>query len=220
MPVVSDAFDAAALVEAVVAFATDLVMHQLTDLPDHLDRVPDDAPHYNRIRTEGTRNLLAGTAAAGARRFLAQGIAWTPPGSGTANADHERLALDAGGVVVLLVEDDEDPRSTRHEARGSRPLAPVSPNLLASLAEQGVAPWCGRGCIGRGDQRSRMASTNPVDNPVGLDMAGPWRPPTCRGERPSVAFLATHGGYDLREHWLLRARIRKRAKGGEGALGR
>ncbi|MHB1552591.1 MAG: hypothetical protein ACYCSX_01780 [Acidimicrobiales bacterium] len=120
MPVVSDAFDAAALVEAVVAFATDLVMHQLTDLPDHLDRVPDDAPHCNRIRTEGTRNLLAGTAAAGARRFLAQGIAWTPPGSGTANADHERLALDAGGVVVLLVEDDEDPRSTRHEARGTR----------------------------------------------------------------------------------------------------
>jgi hypothetical protein len=99
MPVVSDVFDAAALVEAVVAFAPDLVMHQLTNLPDHLDQIPDYAPHNNRIRTEGTRNLLTGTAAAGARRFLAQSIAWTPPGSGTANADHERLVPRASCLV-------------------------------------------------------------------------------------------------------------------------
>ena len=115
MPVVSDVFDAAALVEAVVAFAPDLVMHQLTNLPDHLDQIPDYAPHNNRIRTEGTRNLLTGTAAAGARRFLAQSIAWTPPGSGTANADHERLVPRASCC--------EDPRrlrrgAPRHHLRG------------------------------------------------------------------------------------------------------
>ena len=99
-PVVCDVFDAPALCESVVAFAPDLVMHQLTDLPDRVDQIPDYVPRNNRIRTEGTRHLLAAAAAAEARRFLAQSIAWTPPGSGTAIADHERHVLDAGGVVI------------------------------------------------------------------------------------------------------------------------
>ena len=100
VPVVCDVFDAVALVDAVVGFAPDLVMHQLTDLPDGLDQVPDYASRNNRVRTEGTRNLLTAGIAAGTRRFLAQSIAWTPPGSGEAVAEHERLILDAGGVVV------------------------------------------------------------------------------------------------------------------------
>ena len=99
-PVLCDVFDAVALVDAVVGFAPDLVMHQLTDLPDQLDEIADYASRNNRIRTEGTRNLLAASAAAGTRRFLAQSIAWTPPGSGQAVAEHERLILDAGGVVI------------------------------------------------------------------------------------------------------------------------
>ena len=100
MPVVCDVFDATALVEALVAFAPDLVIHQLTDLPDHLDEIPDYARRNNRIRTEGTRNLLAAATAIGARRFLAQSIAWVPPGGSAAIDFHERLVLDAGGVVV------------------------------------------------------------------------------------------------------------------------
>ena len=74
MPVVCDVFDATALVEAVVGFAPDLVIHQLTDLPDHLDELSDYVARNNRIRTEGTRNLLAAAAAVGAR-LLAQSIA-------------------------------------------------------------------------------------------------------------------------------------------------
>lgn len=50
--------------------------------------------------TEGTRNLLAAARDAGARRFLAQSIAWTPPAGSEAVAEHERVVLDAGGVVV------------------------------------------------------------------------------------------------------------------------
>ena len=99
-PVVCDVFDAAALLDAVAAFAPDLVMHQLTDLPDAIDQIPGYAGRNNRIRTEGTHNLLAAAAAAGASRFLAQSIAWTPPGSGDAVAEHERLVLDAGGVIL------------------------------------------------------------------------------------------------------------------------
>jgi nucleoside-diphosphate-sugar epimerase len=99
-PVVCDVFDASALIEAVKAFRPELVMHQLTDLPDEVDRIPEFAARNNRIRTEGTRNLLAAARAAGATRFLAQSIAWTPPTGGEAIAEHERLVLDAGGVVV------------------------------------------------------------------------------------------------------------------------
>ena len=99
-PVVCDVFDAGALAQAVVAFGPELVMHQLTDLPDQVERISEFAAGNNRIRTEGTRNLLAAAAQAGATRFLAQSIAWTPPAGGEAVAEHERLVLAAGGVVL------------------------------------------------------------------------------------------------------------------------
>jgi nucleoside-diphosphate-sugar epimerase len=99
-PVVCDVFDAGALAQAVTAFGTELVMHQLTDLPDQVDRIAEFAARNNRMRTEGTRNLLAAAAQAGASRFLAQSIAWTPPSGGEAVAEHERLVLAAGGVVL------------------------------------------------------------------------------------------------------------------------
>ena len=99
-PVVCDVFEAGALVQAVTAFGPEMVLHQLTDLPDQVERIAEFAASNNRIRTEGTRNLLAAAARSGATRFLAQSIAWTPPAGGEAVAEHERLVLDAGGVVI------------------------------------------------------------------------------------------------------------------------
>lgn len=99
-PVVCDVYDAQALSHAVVAAHPDLVMHQLTDLPDTVERIPEFAPRNNRIRTEGTRNLLAAARAAGTTRFIAQSIAWIPPTGGEGVAEHERLVLEAGGVVL------------------------------------------------------------------------------------------------------------------------
>jgi nucleoside-diphosphate-sugar epimerase len=99
-PVVCDVFDASALAQAVVAFGPALVMHQLTDLPDQVGQIAEFAAGNNRIRTEGTRNLLAAAEQADATRFLAQSIAWTPPAGGEAVAEHERMVLNAGGVVI------------------------------------------------------------------------------------------------------------------------
>ena len=99
-PVVCDVYEADALERAVSAFRPDLVMHQLTDLPDQLDELTAYRDRNNRMRTEGTRNLLAARQAAGAERFLAQSIAWRPPAGGEAVEEHERLVLEAGGVVV------------------------------------------------------------------------------------------------------------------------
>jgi uncharacterized protein YbjT (DUF2867 family) len=99
-PVVCDVYDLDALSEQVTRFGTELVMHQLTDLPDTADQIIDYRDRNNRIRTEGTRNLIAAMKAAGAERLIAQSIAWRPPAGGEAVSEHERLVLDAGGVVL------------------------------------------------------------------------------------------------------------------------
>jgi nucleoside-diphosphate-sugar epimerase len=97
-PVVCDAFDAAALREAVVAFKSEAVVNELTDLPD--EPAATNEPNA-RMRREGTRNLLAAAKAAGASRFVAQSIAWQLPGdAGAAVSELERLVLAADGVVL------------------------------------------------------------------------------------------------------------------------
>jgi nucleoside-diphosphate-sugar epimerase len=99
-PVVCDVYDAARLADAVVEFEPDLLMHQLTDLPDDPRRVRDFVTANDRIRTEGTRNLIAAARAASVDRLLAQSIAWTPPGDRGAVREFEAAVLEAGGVVL------------------------------------------------------------------------------------------------------------------------
>lgn len=99
-PVVCDVYDADSLDGAVAAFEPDLVMHQLTDLPNDMKRLAVYIKRNNRIRTEGTRNLIAATRRARATRMLAQSIAFKPPGAGRAVKEHERMVLDFGGVVL------------------------------------------------------------------------------------------------------------------------
>jgi uncharacterized protein YbjT (DUF2867 family) len=99
-PVVCDVFDASGLRRAVTAATPELVMYQLTDLPDDVSQLPLLSDRNDRMRREGTRNLLAAAKAAQAPRFLAQSIAWRPPGRGQVVDEHERLVLEAGGVIV------------------------------------------------------------------------------------------------------------------------
>jgi nucleoside-diphosphate-sugar epimerase len=100
-PVVVDVYDAERLREAVVAFGPELVMHQLTDLPQDPAQISTKAADNARVRTEGTRSLIAAAQAAATPRFLAQSIAWRLPGDAHASVDeHERMVLDAGGVVA------------------------------------------------------------------------------------------------------------------------
>ena len=99
-PVVCDVYDAGRLAEAVVSYAPDLVMHQLTDLPDDEASLAGSTGNA-RMRTEGTRNLLAAARAARASRFFAQSVAWDPPGEGAhAKEELERLTLESDGVVL------------------------------------------------------------------------------------------------------------------------
>jgi nucleoside-diphosphate-sugar epimerase len=101
-PVVADVFDADALTQAVVSFAPEVVIHQLTDLPDKVGERTAFGDRNDRMRSEGTRNLLAAAAAAGAGRVIAQSISWELPSAArrAVTAAHERAVLEAGGVVV------------------------------------------------------------------------------------------------------------------------
>jgi NAD(P)H-binding len=100
-PVLCDVYDAKALRTAVVRFRPDAVMHQLTDLPDDAANIPELAARNDRMRREGTRNLLAAAEAAGAGRILAQSIAWEQPGDrGVATRAYENSVLNVGGVVI------------------------------------------------------------------------------------------------------------------------
>ena len=79
-PVAVDPLDRAALTAAVVAAEPDVVVHQLTALSSlGMTRNFDKAfALTNRLRTEGTDNLIAAARAAGARRLVWQSYAGWP----------------------------------------------------------------------------------------------------------------------------------------------
>jgi nucleoside-diphosphate-sugar epimerase len=106
---VVDVFDAAALERAVIAAAPEVVIHQLTDLPDVMDpsRRAEVLAANARLRDEGTRNLMAAAKAAGARRVVAQSIAFIyAPGQGPRREDDpldesEAQRTTLAGVLAL-----------------------------------------------------------------------------------------------------------------------
>ena len=96
---VVDVFDADALGAAVAEAAPEVVVHQLTALPDRMDfRKQDLYTATNRLRTEGTRNLLDAARAAGARRFVSQSIAFAYRNEGApVKSEEDPILEDAPG---------------------------------------------------------------------------------------------------------------------------
>ena len=121
--VAADALDPAAVQRAVRAAAPDVIVHMLTAIPDPVDprHLARDMAPTNRLRTQGTANLIR--AAAGAR-VIAQGVAYVydPAGSPVKEEDaplwhhppaqfaptvaaaveQERRVSAAGGLVLRL----------------------------------------------------------------------------------------------------------------------
>jgi nucleoside-diphosphate-sugar epimerase len=96
--VVCDALDAAALRGAVAEANPEVVVHQLTALPERFDpRKKSIYDATNRLRDEGTRNLLEATRESGARRLVCQSIAFAyAPGPTPDVKDEDApLAVDA-----------------------------------------------------------------------------------------------------------------------------
>ncbi len=104
-PVVVDVFDTHALARVVAGARPDLVIHQLTDLPPGLDpaRMADAIPRNARIRDEGTRNLVQAAIAAGARRMIAQSLAWMYAPGPEPHAEGDPLDSEADGMRRITV---------------------------------------------------------------------------------------------------------------------
>jgi nucleoside-diphosphate-sugar epimerase len=109
-PTVADAFDADGLCEAVVKARPEIVIHELTDIPRAIDpkRFEEQFERNNRLRREGTRNLVAAAQAAGARRLIAQSIAFVYVyGGGVLHTEEDPLAVELGDIVGAVADLEE-----------------------------------------------------------------------------------------------------------------
>ncbi|WP_371786143.1 NAD-dependent epimerase/dehydratase family protein [Streptosporangium subroseum] len=85
-----DVLDRDGLRQAVGVAAPDVVIHQLTDLSDA------DGEATDRLRQDGTRNLVDAARSAGVERIVAQSISWAyAPGESPAD---ETVPLDIGAA--------------------------------------------------------------------------------------------------------------------------
>jgi nucleoside-diphosphate-sugar epimerase len=91
---VADALDRDALIAAVRNTCPTHVIHELTALPKDAPRRASDLDATNRLRVDGTRNLLDAAMAAGAGRFLVGSFAPLAP-RGPASAEGEEPAVAA-----------------------------------------------------------------------------------------------------------------------------
>jgi uncharacterized protein YbjT (DUF2867 family) len=101
-PIVCDVFDRDALVQAVRDFRPDVLLNELTDLPDDLADIGAHAELNARIRTEGNQNLIEAARQSGSPKILAQTVAWQLPDGpdALAVAELEKSVLAEGGVVL------------------------------------------------------------------------------------------------------------------------
>jgi nucleoside-diphosphate-sugar epimerase len=101
-PILCDVFDREGLIRAVGAFKPDVVLNELTDLPDDVEEIGKYGEANARIRTEGNENLIEAARRSGSPRILAQSVAWAlPEGPGSRSvAELERRVLAEGGVVL------------------------------------------------------------------------------------------------------------------------
>jgi len=130
-PVVLDVFDAGALRDAVVKTRPEVVIHELTDLPQVLDpeQMAASRQRNTRLRVEGTANLVAAARAAGSRRLIAQSIAFAYAGGPEPHAETDPLASLEG----------EDPSAIT--ARGVRALEDA---VLGASGIEGIVLRYGR----------------------------------------------------------------------------
>jgi nucleoside-diphosphate-sugar epimerase len=101
-PIFCDVFDRETLIQVVRDFKPDVMLNELTDLPDDVGQIGEFEALNARIRTEGNQNLIEAARRNGSPKILAQSIAWELPDGPDARAvaELERSVLARGGVVL------------------------------------------------------------------------------------------------------------------------
>jgi 2-alkyl-3-oxoalkanoate reductase len=164
-PVVCDVFDADEVRAAMADASPRAVIHQPTALPARLDwGNPSVFEQHNRLRTEGSRILVDAALATGARRIVAQSIAFAyaptgdrvkdedaalftdapPPlgGAVAAIADLEQLVTGTAGLEGLVLRYGMlyGP-GTYHDRRGSTAADIVAGRVPAVEGATGMYSW-------------------------------------------------------------------------------
>lgn len=99
----ADALERKALLSSVSAARPDVVVHQMTALRQLRSDPAEAFARTARLRTEGTANLVEAARAAGARRLVAQSIAFASAPAGS---------FPAGSVESAAVLDEDAPLHT------------------------------------------------------------------------------------------------------------
>jgi nucleoside-diphosphate-sugar epimerase len=104
VPAVGDAFDAETLIGAVQSFKPEVVVNELTSLPQTANpfAIKRGFDLTSRLRREVSKTLVTAARAAGARRIVAQSISFAyRPGPGV-RTEADPLWTDAKGQIGIL----------------------------------------------------------------------------------------------------------------------
>jgi nucleoside-diphosphate-sugar epimerase len=125
VPVVADALDPDQVAEAVGRARPDVIIHQLTAIPEKLDlrHFDRDFALTARLRTEGTDHLLSAGQAVGVRRFVAQ----------SNFASYART-----GAAVKSEEDPFDPAPAREMREALAAIRHLEEAVLGARWTEGI----------------------------------------------------------------------------------
>ena len=199
--VVCDVFDAAALEAAVRAAEPEVVVNQLTSLPEEYNPKKIDYEPTNRVRTEGGGNLMKAALAAGARRYVTQSIAFLYAPEGNLVKDEEaRPYDDAPAPFDQGVEGDARPRE-----RGARQPRGSRGSSSATASSTAPAPTTTAAARSRRKSRSggcRSSAPAPGSPPSSTSRTRPRRrSPRSTAARPGIYNVADDEPAAMRE-WL------------------
>ncbi|MFG1623044.1 NAD-dependent epimerase/dehydratase family protein [Kribbella sp. NPDC049227] len=163
--VLADGLDAAAVKAAVDTVRPEVVVHQMTALKSGIDfkKFDQSFAMTNRLRIEGTDNLLSASQAAGVRRFVVQSYAgWN---------------LQHGGSATKTEADPLDPNpvaAQRQTMAGIKHLESVVTNAegIEGIALRYGAFYGPTGDIGKGGSMVEMIRKRQL--PLIGDGAGVW----------------------------------------------
>jgi nucleoside-diphosphate-sugar epimerase len=163
--VLADGLDAAAVRAAVESVRPEVVVHQMTALKGGIDfkHFDDSFAMTNRLRTEGTDNLLAASQAAGVRRFVVQSYAgWN---------------LQHGGSATRTEADPLDPNpvpATRQTMAGIKHLESAVTNAegIEGVALRYASFYGPTGDIGKGGSMVELIRKRRL--PIIGDGSGIW----------------------------------------------
>lgn len=145
--VIGDALNREALIAALEAAYPTHVIHQLTALPKDGARRPSDLAATNRLRINGTRNLLEAAITAGARRFIVGSFAILAPRNAVDEAPRDQAA-----AAVRAMEHQVNEATTRRSIEGIilrygmfyGPDTPSTVTMIDMVRILMIMGWCRR----------------------------------------------------------------------------